>query len=262
MATETTFKSSRSTGARGLRMDARRVFEDGGGGATATSGGATSRYHRSDRTESPSSGARTTSSITNKINKLSLRDDKGDEHEHDEHEKDEGREEEQTSSASSRRLPKKDGHRSRVEDDGDKEGEPEEDQAPSARKQIKKSGTANTGKKRKEKKNLREKRRSTGVVIMPGQPANLDDEDAKTVARNTAANMDESAGAGAAAAGDYQGYQDTISQLQEELAARHKELDSLKSQVDTLTKQNLRLKDENSALLRVVGSLSGTGGGR
>ena len=67
-------------------------------------------------------------------------------------------------------------------------------------------------------------------------------------------------GEGGASSADVARYQDTINQLQDELAGKVIELDSLRKQMDTLKSQNTRLKDENSALLRVVGSLSGTGG--
>lgn len=140
------------------------------------------------------------------------------------------------------------------------EAKKDEEEAP--KKSLKKTTGTGAGRKRKEKKNLREKRRSTGVVIMPGQATDPCDEQAQTVAKNTAANTGEVGVDCNTSNADVSSYQETILQLQDELAAKVKELDTVRSQMDTLRNQNTRLKDENSALLRVVGSLSGTGGGR
>jgi hypothetical protein len=227
----------------------RRVFDDSPDSRTTPA----SRFNR-DRNESPS-GARTTpSSVASKFNKMSIDDRDKDEHD------DRGKEDTNEEEAPSRTRIKKDTGRSRAEDDGDNEEKEGDEDAPK-KSQKKASAGAGAGKRRKEKKNLREKRRSTGVVIMPGQPADANDEAAQAVAANTAANMDDSAApAGGGNVGDVSKYQETINQLQDELAAKVKELDTMRAQMDTLNKQNTRLKDENSALLRVVGSLSGTGG--
>lgn len=235
--------TTRTPGSRGVSN--RRVFEDNGGETRSTG-----RYNR-ERNESPNRNA---TSVTSKFNKMTIEDMDRDE----DKPRDEPNDEEMPSARS--RLKKDTGARSRAEEnDGENEEKDGEEDAP--KKSLKKaSASAGAGRKRKEKKNLREKRRSTGVVIMPGQAADPSDEQAQTVAKNTAANMGESAGDGAASSAEVLSYQETITQLQDELAAKVKELDSLRSQMDTLRNQNTRLKDENSALLRVVGSLSGTGG--
>ena len=91
---------------------------------------------------------------------------------------------------------------------------------------------------------------------MPGQPVAAGDAEQKEVAENTARNMGEDESASSAQPSEAQmeaakQNETIIEELKEELAKAHRELDKLQA-------DNLRLKDENSALLRVVGSLSGT----
>jgi len=253
--TDRAFKSSysrnmdqQSTRTPGASRGVRRVFEDNGGETRST----TTRYNR-ERNESPSSTTRNTT-VTDRFNKMTIddieKDDKG---------REEVTEEEMPSARS--RLKKDPGARGRGDDNDGENNEDKGDDEDAPKKSLKKaSATTGAGKRRKEKKNLREKRRSTGVVIMPGQAADPSDEQAQTVAKNTAANMGEPADGATASSADVLNYQETITQLQDELAAKVKELDSLRNAMDNLRNQNTRLKDENSALLRVVGSLSGTGG--
>jgi len=255
--TDRAFKStysSRNMDQQGTRTPGsrtnRRQFEDTDSSETRS----TSRFTRDRGNVSPS--------VTKKLDKMTIDDNNGG----DDKVRDEPVEEEMPSARS--RLKKDRETRSRGEDNDDVSGGGEnvekevEEDAP--KKSLKKTATgASAGRKRKEKKNLREKRRSTGVVIMPGQAADPTDEQAQAVAKNTAANTGDPIGAdGTASSSDVSSYQETILQLQDELATKVKELDTLRSQMDTLQKQNTRLKDENSALLRVVGSLSGTGGVR
>jgi len=239
-----------STRTPGASRSARRVFEDNGVEPRSTG----HRFARERNDGSPSSTNRnTTSAVVSKFNKMTIEDIEKD----DDKGQEDANEEEMPSVRS--RLKKDTGARSRAEEnDGENDEKGDDEEAP--KKSLKKStANAGAGKRRKEKKNLREKRRSTGVVIMPGQAVDPTDEQAQTVAKNTAANMADPGSEGAASNVDVLSYQETITQLQDELAAKVKELDSLRSQMDSLQKANTRLKDENSALLRVVGSLSGTG---
>jgi len=270
MATDTdrtTFKSNfrnkdqpRSVG----NARVRRMFETSGADGNDSST-VSSRYH--DRSESSSvTSTRGAATVTSKIEQLSLNNENHDDHQTEADQDDVKRDDDVPSTRRFQRREQVQSNYSSSRGAEEDEKEPEKDADEDApRKTFKKPGaSAGAGKKRKEKKNLREKRRSTGVVIMPGQGANENDEEAMKVARNTALNQDDNIAVSSAvdSSADSLNYQETIGQLQEELAAKHKELDTLKSQMDTLRSQNMRLKDENSALLRVVGSLSGTGGGR
>lgn len=124
---------------------------------------------------------------------------------------------------------------------------------------------ATTSKKRQQKKNLREKRRSTGVVIMPNmQP---DKEEAGAVKDNThqneMMNASETQGTGKSRAkGDemdnvdketliqqLEAYQQAIQEWKEEFDKSQKDIESLRN-------ENYRLREENSALLKVVNQMS------
>lgn len=262
------------TRSAGGTRDRRKIFEDTGSStassgtaSTYSTGGAASRYNRAaDRNESPS--ARGATSITSKFNKMSVGDDRNDGDDDQGGDTRREPEEETTTTATRRTTAKKYGSRARAavndDDDDDRQGDDgddddEEKKEDKPKKAIKKQRATDKGSRnhlRKERKDMRQKRRSTGVVIMPGQPVAAGDDEEKAVAENTARNMGESEAlsAGASAQDDASSKQNEqyIEELKDELAKAHREL-------ETLRKDNSRLKDENSALLRVVGSLSGGG---
>lgn len=147
----------------------------------------------------------------------------------------------------------------------------EENEEESSRKAAKKDrGGAQSSRKRAARKNLREKRRSTGVVIMPGQQIAPADEEERQVQENTVKNTDDGEDPAAVVssvrtpvsrsessvemAKQLEAYEQAIEEWKDAYEKAIKEIDALRN-------DNMRLKDENSALLRVVGSLSGTGGG-
>jgi len=219
------FRQQRQSGAGGTR-DRRRVFESGNDDTTknsVSSAGVAGRYRptgdRGEKTE--------TSSVSSRLSKLNTNDDKEDD-------------------------TAKNSTENKHHDEEDAE------EQPSARRSHKKAGgaSAKSGQKRRDRKNLREKRRSTGVVIMPGQPgAAPADEEEKQLQENTAMNTDST---------NSQGSDRTDSDLQQKCADYEAqieewkdELAKAKREIESLQKDNQRLKDENSALLRVVGSLSG-----
>lgn len=152
-------------------------------------------------------------------------------------------------------------------DGSDKEETPkrnddDDDEPKKSAKKERGGASANSARKRQARKNLREKRRSTGVVIMPGQPNVAADDEEKAVQENTEMNM-EATRTGNSSAGtnnadhaellkQVQSYEQSIEEWKDELAKAKREIEALRN-------DNQRLKDENSALLRVVGSLSGTG---
>lgn len=147
-----------------------------------------------------------------------------------------------------------------------KNDDDDDEEETSSRSKKKEGATAQkvsqSSKKRQQRKNLREKRRSTGVVIMPGQPVTPQDEEEKAVQENTARNMDadqaendvamdnQDGGSGDASS-ELEAYKQAIEEWKDAYEKAQKE-------IDTLRNDNMRLKDENSALLRVVGSLSGS----
>lgn len=130
----------RGTGAGGTR-DRRRVFESGNDDTTknsVSSSGVAGRYRstgdRGEKTE--------TSSVSSRLSKLNTNDDKED-----------------------------DTEKNSTENKHQDEEDAEEQSSTRTRSSHKKAGaSAKSGQKRRDRKNLREKRRSTGVVIMPGQP--------------------------------------------------------------------------------------------
>jgi len=210
--------------------DRRRVFETNDDSkSSVTAPGTTGRYRstgdrgdRTDRTEK-------TESVTSRISRLNTNDDKEDEVDN-------------TTTNSTEKH------------------EDEEEQEQTTRKSHKKAAggaSANSARKRRDRKNLREKRRSTGVVIMPGQPgAAPADEDEKQLQENTAMNTEATSGKASDSTDNedltkkIEAYETAIEEWKDELAKAKKEIEALQ-------RDNQRLKDENSALLRVVGSLSG-----
>ncbi|XP_065667481.1 traf2 and NCK-interacting protein kinase isoform X4 [Hydra vulgaris] len=140
--------------------------------------------------------------------------------------------------------------------DKDEDEEPEEE-APSSRPRPKGGASAGSSNKRKQKKNIREKRKSTGVVIMPGQPNVARDEEERIVMENTARNMQDYSGVDGGGSGEDR--EELLKQIEKYEQAIEDWKDNLaqaKREIETLRNENTRLKDENSALLRVVGSLS------
>lgn len=145
----------------------------------------------------------------------------------------------------------------------------DEDEESSSRSKKKSKDTSQSSRKRAARKNLREKRRSTGVVIMPGQAIAPADEEERIVQENTAKNMDEEAKqaalesqkSSAPASGDNTEIQKQLEAYEQAIEEWKDAYEKAQKEIDSLRNDNMRLKDENSALLRVVGSLSGTGGG-
>jgi len=220
------FRQQRQTGAGGGTRDRRRVFESGNDDTTknsVSSSGVAGRYRstgdRGEKTEA--------SSVSSRLSKLNTNDDKEDDTEKSSTENKHQDEEDAEEQASSRKSHRKAG-----------------------------GASAKSGQKRRDRKNLREKRRSTGVVIMPGQPgaAPADDEE-KQLQENTVMNTEPTNSQGSDRTDSdltkqIEAYESSIEEWKDELA-------KAKREIEALQKDNQRLKDENSALLRVVGSLSG-----
>lgn len=227
MATDTggfqsKFRRERQQGAGGAAARGRRVFEASGEERTSisTTTGTAGRYRSTgDRGDK-------SESVTSRMNKLNMNDDKNDSDKEDKPDRNEDDDEEET--------------------------------AKKSHKKDRGGASANSARKRQARKNLREKRRSTGVVIMPGQPTAPADDEEKAVQENTAKNMD--AGAQNRTSPSSETSEDVRKQLEAyEIAIEEwkDELAKAKKEIEALQKDNQRLKDENSALLRVVGSLSG-----
>ncbi|XP_046845892.1 uncharacterized protein LOC124439647 isoform X1 [Xenia sp. Carnegie-2017] len=125
-----------------------------------------------------------------------------------------------------------------------------------------------SGKKRKERKNLREKRRSTGVVVMPGLGANDEpaDDGKQTTIENT--KMNESIGSE-----DYSPSLSEVSTASTPSRTSRREhddvdaerldkqdlldrIEQLEKALEQKTKEVETLKSENQALLRVVNQVS------
>lgn len=127
--------------------DRRRVFESSNNDETKNSvsvSGTAGRYRstgdRGDRGEKTESV-----SISSRVNKLNVDDNNDDDKE------------------KSSTPTTTDKH-----EDGD--GDESSSRTTKSHKKAVGGASANSGRKRRDRKNLREKRRSTGVVIMPGQP--------------------------------------------------------------------------------------------
>lgn len=136
----------RTTTPSGTR-DRRRVFESSNNDETKNSvsvSGTAGRYRstgdRGDRGEKTESV-----SISSRINKLYVNDDNNDD------------DKDQSSTPTT------------TDKNEDDDGEESTSRTRSHKKAVG-GASANSGRKRRDRKNLREKRRSTGVVIMPGQP--------------------------------------------------------------------------------------------
>lgn len=183
------------------------------------------------RTSGRSSNDRTESaSITQKMNNINLKDDK-------------------------------------VKNDSDQEDtkpereEDEEEEQSTAKKSHKKAGSSATSRKRNQRKNLREKRRSTGVVIMPGAAVVATDEEERTVQENTVRNMD----AGSSAVSSVEVHtvadndHDMVEILKQEIEEWKEKYAKATREIDTLKTDLQRYKDENGALLRVVGNFTSAG---
>lgn len=223
------FRREPRQGAGSGTRDRRRVFEGSEERTSAISSvtGTAGRYRslgdRSEKTEK-------SETVTSRLSKLNTNDDS--------EQADKDKEEEAASQ----------------EKKGEEEGE------ESSRKSHKKDrggASVNATRKRQARKNLREKRRSTGVVIMPGQPVTPANEEEQAVQENTAMNTEATA---SSRTSEGSGNEDTAKQLEAyEIAIEEwkDELAKAKKEIEALQKDNQRLKDENSALLRVVGSLSG-----
>jgi len=143
----------------------------------------------------------------------------------------------------------------------DKDDKDEETETRHSSRQAKKTGAGAASKKRKDKRNLREKRRSTGVVML-GQSVPAD-EDEQKVMENTKRNMDpENATTTTTAAttgtdSEREQLLKKISEYETLIEEWKDEMAKLKKENESLQLNNQRLRDENSAFLRVVGSLSG-----
>ncbi|XP_065667480.1 protein phosphatase 1 regulatory subunit 12A isoform X3 [Hydra vulgaris] len=129
----------------------------------------------------------------------------------------------------------------------------------SLEKNDKERGISSVGSsfKRKQRKDLLVKRKPTGVVIMPQQPNVARDEEERIVMENTARNMQDYSGVDGGGSGEDR--EELLKQIEKYEQAIEDWKDNLaqaKREIETLRNENTRLKDENSALLRVVGSLS------
>ncbi|XP_068711063.1 PRKC apoptosis WT1 regulator protein-like [Montipora capricornis] len=179
-----------------------------------------------------------------------------------------------------RRKPKEDGE-TNANDEASVEGATAAPEESSPKKSLKKDRKSeNSAHKRQQKRHLREKRRSTGVVIMPaGADADSEDEDAITkqvksnTQQNEQANDDEDQieatpsndGTNNRIEQKVQKDSQTIQtqQLLEKIDDYEAQLEDYKSELDKVNKEldqlridNNRLKDENSSLLRVISQLS------
>lgn len=179
--------------------------------------------------------------------------------------------------------------RRKIKDDGETnandevsvEGATAAPEESSPKKTLKKDRKSeNSAHKRQAKRHLREKRRSTGVVIMPaGTDGDSEDENAvaKQVKSNTQqneqANDDEeqaevnpkrestNSRIEQKVQNDSQTIQrqqllEKIDDYEAQLEDYKSELDKVNKEVDQLRQDNNRLKDENSSLLRVISQLS------
>lgn len=141
------YRQRNAAGTAGTR-ERRRNFESGNSDEAKSSvsvSGTAGRYRitgdRGDKSEKTTESV----SISSRINKLNVNDENNDD----------DTEKSPTSTTTDKH-----------EDDDD---DGEENTRKSHRKAVG-GASANSGRKRRDRKNLREKRRSTGVVIMPGQP--------------------------------------------------------------------------------------------
>ena len=133
------------------RAERRRIYEDGSerterptsGVSISVGSSRSSRDRHTDRTDSPATRKAQGESITQRMNMLNLKDDNKDTNDDVDKEPDE-------------KAVKNDDE----DDDGPKK----------SHKKERGGASVNASRKRQARKNLREKRRSTGVVIMPGQP--------------------------------------------------------------------------------------------
>ena len=158
MATDSDERAFRSNLRKDVgNRDRRRVYEEG------YSNGNSAKYSHLTN-EKPESAVsitvRTpvTSSVTRRLHGMNINDechDNGNGHERDE------------KNESSPVMNSLQIDNPYMNDDNEAEDEGEKKEEEQVKRKIKKSRSAH---KRKERKNLREKRRSTGVVIMPGQP--------------------------------------------------------------------------------------------
>jgi len=166
--------------------------------------------------------------------------------------------------------------------------EPQQEPKKSLKKERK---SENVAKKRQAKKNLREKRRSTGVVIMPNEKESTDDEEERAVKENTMINTnvgddevslevqvdqlsledsrqeephtsssrtrrkkDREHKEYRSSGSDYESMDKAV--LIQRLEECQDSLDKANKEIERLREENQRLNNEHSALLRVVTQLS------
>lgn len=179
-----------------------------------------------------------------------------------------------------RRKTKEDGE-TNANDEAPVEGATAAPEETSPKKSLKKDRKSeNSAHKRQAKRHLREKRRSTGVVIMPAG-ADGDSEEDDNVSKQVKANTQQNEQAN----DDETQTEDTpkskssnrrieqkalkdsetiqTQQLLEKIDDYEAQLEDYKSELDKVNKEleqlrvdNNRLKDENSSLLRVISQLS------
>jgi len=178
-----------------------------------------------------------------------------------------------------RRKAKEDAE-TNANDEAPVEGAAAAPEETSPKKSLKKDRKSeNSAHKRQAKRHLREKRRSTGVVIMPAGADGDSDEDAdsKQVKANTEQNelakddegqledTPKSKGSNRRIEQKAQKDSETIQtqQLREKIDDYEAQLEDYKSELDKVNKEleqlrldNQRLKDENSSLLRVISQIS------
>ncbi|EDO43692.1 predicted protein [Nematostella vectensis] len=179
------------------------------------------------------------------------------------------------------RSKQKDEVEIKVTDEDGTEGAAASGESPARSKLKKERKTENSARKRQAKKNLREKRRSTGVVIMPHMESDDEgDDEKKALKAHTQKNeqlvptndevVDDTATARSKSSNKrieqkVVNDSETIEkqQLVERIEEYESQIDDFKSKLEKANKEldqlrldNQRLKDENSALLRVVNQLS------
>ncbi|XP_058961229.2 PRKC apoptosis WT1 regulator protein [Pocillopora verrucosa] len=178
-----------------------------------------------------------------------------------------------------RRKPRDEEANVSVNDEASVEGATAASDETTPKKSLKKDRKSESaGHKRQAKRHLREKRRSTGVVMMPGG-ADADsegDDDTKQVKANTQqneqANDDEAIEDSPKSKGSNKRIEqkvqkdsetiqtqkllEKIEDYESQLEDYKSELDKANKELETLRTENARLKDENSSLLRVISQIS------
>eukprot|EP00794_Sanderia_malayensis_P012943 gene12943-14275_t len=240
------FRKERTEARRERTERRNRAFDQRDGENRETSGPSSSstrstieiRSTVSSRAARSEVGKSELETVTSRVNRLTVNDDKASEAQHE------------------------DDHHKQHHDDGEDHEKSQHHHHHVAKKE--RGVGATTSKKRQQKKNLREKRRSTGVVIMPNMEPDKEEPDA--VKENTVQNemnSTDAQGKGRSRGRDdefdsidketliqqLQAYQQAIQEWKEEFDKSQKEIDSLRN-------ENYRLREENSALLKVVNQMS------